>query len=187
MERLGICSLLLIGLFGVAGIGAPVISVDSAVYTATAQAGAVVSHTFVLANDGDQTLTIGKVQSSCECITTTLADSDVAAGARTGVEARVNTTGLSGQVEKTIEVQSNDPARSTLVLRVLLTIRDGAGAQPAPSSPPPAHAPSPAPPPAATAGNSAATSTPLAGWSLIAGGILLAGLLLLLIASLGGF
>lgn len=187
MKRLGIVSLLLLGLLGVAGIGAPVISVDSAVYTATVQAESVVSHTFVLANDGDQTLTISKVQSSCECITTTLANSDVTPGARTGIEARVNTTGLSGQVEKTIEVQSNDPARSTLVLRVLLTIRDGAQAQPAPSSPPPARATSPAPTPVASAGNSAATSTPQPDWLLVVGGVLLAGLLLLLMTSLVGF
>jgi len=187
MKRLGMMSLLLIGLLGVVGIGAPVISVDSAGYTASVQAGSVVSHTFVLANDGDQTLLISKVQSSCECIATTLADSDVAPGARTGIEARVNTTGLSGQVEKTIEVQSNDPARSTLVLRVSLTIRDGAPAQPSPSSPLPARAPSPAPTPVASAGNSAPTSVPLAGWSLVVGGILLAGLLLLLIASFVGF
>jgi hypothetical protein len=135
----------LVGLPGVAALGAPVIGVDNASYEVAVQSGSLVSHTFLLTNTGDEILTIGNVQASCGCTTTTLAKSSLAPGESVSLEARVNTVGFAGTVVKTITVRSNDPANPNLVLRLTLTILSETQAQGASSPPASAPAASPAP------------------------------------------
>jgi hypothetical protein len=45
--------LVALALFGVAGVAAPMISVDNPIYSATVQSGSLVSHAFVVTNIGD--------------------------------------------------------------------------------------------------------------------------------------
>ena len=120
--RRTILLLLAAGLFGVFASAAPVISVDQATYVADVQSSSVVSHVFTLTNSGDEELVISDVKPSCSCTTATLARPVLAPGESGSLEARVDTTGLAGQVEKTVEVDSNDPLTPALVLRLTLNL-----------------------------------------------------------------
>ncbi len=122
MTRIVILSLLLLGLWGAAAAGAPMIGVDYPVYTVSVQSGSIVSHTFRLTNTGDESLSITNVQTSCGCTTTALAKSSLLPGEAVDLDAKVNTTGFVGTVERTLTVQSNDPATPNLVLRLAMTI-----------------------------------------------------------------
>jgi rhodanese-related sulfurtransferase len=122
MKGFWIVSLLLLGLLGGAAAAAPVISVDNPLYAASVQSGSLVTHTFLLKNAGDQILKITGVRTSCGCTTTTLAKTELTPGDSVGLEAVVNTSGFTGTVERTVTVQSNDPANVSLVLRLSITI-----------------------------------------------------------------
>jgi hypothetical protein len=188
MRRIGTCSLLLLGLCGVAALGAPTITVDTPVYTASVQSGSIVRHTFTLANTGDETLSITTVQTSCGCTTTALSKSSLAPGESIGLDATVNTAGFVGTVERTLTIQSNDPVNPNLVLRLALTMVDEAPAQTNPSAPVSAQTPAStqtsAPNSVALVSTSPATA-PAAFWALVLVGILAVGLVFLLVAALG--
>ncbi len=114
--------LVALALFGVAGVAAPMISVDNPIYSATVQSGSLVSHAFVVTNTGDQTLSITNVVTSCGCTTAALDKRDLAPGESVSVTATVNTTGFQGTVTRTVSVSSNDPVNPTAVLQMVLTI-----------------------------------------------------------------
>ena len=140
MRRMGILSLLFLGLCGAAVAGAPTIIVDYPVYTAWVQSGSIVSHTFKLTNTGDETLSITTVQTSCGCTTTALAKSSLLPGESVDLEAKVNTAGFVGTVERTLTVRSNDPTTPSLVLRLALTIVNDVETAPSPANGPAASA-----------------------------------------------
>ena len=173
MRRMGILSLLFLGLCGAAVAGAPTIIVDYPVYTASVQSGSIVSHTFELTNTGDETLSITTVQTSCGCTTTALAKPNLAPGESVDLEAKVNTAGFVGTVERTLTVQSNDPATPNLVLRMALTVANEAETTPSQDR---ASSPSPA-----TVGSQTPAVVLPAVWPLVLVGILAAGLALLLV------
>jgi len=112
------------GLFGVAAVAAPMISVDNPVYSVTLQSNSLVSHTFVLRNAGDETLTITDVFTSCGCTTTALAKRELAPEESVDLQATVNTTGFRGTVTRTVSVTSNDPIHPTAVLQIVVTIAE---------------------------------------------------------------
>ena len=114
--------LVALALFGVAGVAAPMISVDNPIYSATVQSGSLVSHAFVVTNTGDQTLSITNVVTSCGCTTAALDKRDLAPGESVSVTATVNTTGFQGTVTRTVSVSSNDPVNPTAVLQMVMTI-----------------------------------------------------------------
>ena len=187
MRSAWILSVLLLGLVGVAAVAAPTISVDNPVYTASVQSGSIASHTFRLTNSGDQTLSIKNVQTACGCMTTTLSKSDLLPGESIPLEARVNTAGFEGTAERTVTVQSNDPATPDLVLRLSLTIVNAAPGETSPSAPAPVRTPSPTPTPAPGASlPSSSAGAPTAVWPLVLGAILAVALVLLLVTALGG-
>ena len=128
MKRLWVLLVLMWGLFGVAAVAAPVLSLDNLVYAVSIQnAGSVVSHMFVMTNTGDQTLSITRVVTSCGCTTAALTKSDLGPGESIGLPVSVNTAGFAGTVERTLTVQSNDPANPSLVLRISVTVAGAAG------------------------------------------------------------
>ena len=122
MKRLGIVSLLLVGLLGTAGAAAPKISVDSPVYETTVPAGTVANHTFRLTNTGNATLKIANVEVACGCTTTSLPKRDLAPGESVGLVVAVDTAGLTGLLQKPIEVVSNDPTTPRLALTFSLAL-----------------------------------------------------------------
>ncbi len=168
MRRFAIGSLLMVGLCGSLCLAAPRIAVDNSVYTADVQSGSTVSHVFTLSNTGDETLAISLVQTSCECATATLQKPDLAPGESIGLEVRVHTAGFSGTVEKTVEVESNDPANPSLVLQLVVTLLQPDRPQ-TPSSSAPAPAPGRAQGPAASSAQGASGATQSLGWPVVFG------------------
>jgi rhodanese-related sulfurtransferase len=116
--------LTVLGLFGVAAVAAPMISVDNSIYSVTVQSGSLVTHPFVVTNIGDEALNITNVRTSCGCTTAALAKRDLAPGESVHVEATVNTTGFRGTVTRTISVTTNDPSSPTAVLQIVITIAE---------------------------------------------------------------
>jgi rhodanese-related sulfurtransferase len=113
-----------LGLFGVAAVAAPMISVDNSIYSVTVQSGSLVSHSFVVTNVGDEALNITDVRTSCGCTTAALAKRDLAPGESVNVEATVNTTGFRGTVTRTVSVTTNDPSSPTAALQIVVTIAE---------------------------------------------------------------
>jgi rhodanese-related sulfurtransferase len=112
------------GLFGVAAVAAPMISVDNPVYSVTLQSNSLVSHTFVLRNVGDETLTVTDVVTSCGCTTAALAKRELAPEESVDLQATVNTTGFRGTVTRTVSVTSNDPVHPVAVFQIVVTIAE---------------------------------------------------------------
>ena len=123
MKNLAMLAVVL-GLCGAGAVAAPVLTVDNLTYAVTVQSGSLVSHSFVLSNAGDETLSIESVRTSCGCTTAALAKRDLAPSESVSVDAVVNTTGFRGTVTRTITVSSNDPAHPTTTLRIDVTIAD---------------------------------------------------------------
>lgn len=115
-----------LGLFGVAAVAAPMISVDNSIYSVTVQSGSLVSHSFVVTNTGDETLAITDVYTSCGCTTAALAKRNLAPGESVDIAATVNTAGFRGTVTRTVSVVTNDPTSPTAVLQIVVTIADSA-------------------------------------------------------------
>jgi rhodanese-related sulfurtransferase len=112
-------------ILGCAVLAAPDIQVDSAVHDfGSVVEGVVVTHTFVLANSGDQRLTITRVYTSCGCTTTGLPKKTLAPGESVNLDAMFDTLGYGGRtVIKTIYVESNDPKTPKLVLEIRGTVK----------------------------------------------------------------
>jgi rhodanese-related sulfurtransferase len=123
--------LLGIGTSCFAASAVPVLQVDNATYAVTVQSGSLVTHTFVVTNVGDETLSIASVRTSCGCTTAALTRRDLAPGESVNVDATVNTAGFTGTVTRTITLHSNDPDHPALVLRIDVTIADVAPTVPA--------------------------------------------------------
>jgi len=67
-------------------------------------------HTFVLKNTGTADLSIAKVQPACGCTTAALEKPNLAPGESTTLKATLSLAGRSGEIEKPIVIESNDPA-----------------------------------------------------------------------------
>jgi rhodanese-related sulfurtransferase len=113
-----------LGLFGVAGVAAPMISVDNPIYSETVQSGSRVNHSFILTNAGDEILSITNVRTSCGCTTAALDKRDLAPSESVDLAATVNTTGFHGTVTRTITVTTNDPVSPSVVLQIVVTIAE---------------------------------------------------------------
>ena len=71
--------------------------------------GDVASHEFVFANEGDDTLTIEKVSTSCGCTAALVSDRAIPPGKSGKIEVKFDSRGYGGQITKVVYVQSNDP------------------------------------------------------------------------------
>ena len=124
MKRIVVSLALLVVLSAVGVLAAPQITVDNAVYEfGTVLEGVVVTHTFVLTNNGGGTLAISSVRTSCGCTTTDLAKKDLAPGESVNLDAVFDTVGYGGRtITKMIYVESNDPAAPKFVLQIKGTV-----------------------------------------------------------------
>ena len=71
--------------------------------------GDVASHEFVFANEGDDTLTIEKVSTTCGCTAALVSDRSIPPGKSGKIEVKFDSRGYGGQITKVVYVQSNDP------------------------------------------------------------------------------
>lgn len=80
--------------------------------------GEVVTHTFKVTNNGKSNLVLRRVRASCGC-TASQPDRDVIApGATANIPVSFNTRGRNGRQNQSITVYSNDPRKSTMLLRI---------------------------------------------------------------------
>jgi hypothetical protein len=99
---------------------APHALVDHPVFDfGTIAQGKKVDHVFVLKNSGDSLLTIGQVSTSCGCTVADVTSRSVAPGKNSEIHVTFNSMNFSGNVSKSVTVQTNDPGRSvyTLILK----------------------------------------------------------------------
>ncbi|MGA2974289.1 MAG: rhodanese-like domain-containing protein [Spirochaetia bacterium] len=121
---------LILLLCGAAAFAAPVISADNSSYSISIQAaGAVVKHVFDVTNTGDQTLEITDMLASCTCTTVTPTKAELAPRKSIGIAVSVDTTGFTGLTERTVTLESNDPANPDLVLLISVTVAGKAQAK----------------------------------------------------------
>lgn len=80
--------------------------------------GEVAAHEFVFTNEGDETLTIEKVATSCGCTAALVSDRSIPPGKTGKIEVKFDSHGYGGQVAKVVYVQSNDPKEPQRSLEV---------------------------------------------------------------------
>jgi rhodanese-related sulfurtransferase len=115
---------------GTGAFAAPAIGVDNPSYDVSIQAaGVTVSHVYNVTNSGNQTLKITDVRTSCTCTTATPAKAEIPPGKSVPISVSVNTTGFSGITERTVTLESNDPANPKLVLFISVTTAGDAPTQ----------------------------------------------------------
>ena len=84
--------------------------------------GKVLTHIFVFENEGDETLTIKRVKTSCGCTAALLSNKEIAPGGKGEIKLTYNTRGFQGKNTKYIDVESNDPAQPRKRLAVSVEI-----------------------------------------------------------------
>jgi len=84
--------------------------------------GEVLSHEFVFTNEGDATLVIQKVSTSCGCTAALVSADKIQPGKEGRVEIKFDTRGYGGPVSKLIYVDSNDPDEAHRQLEVAAEI-----------------------------------------------------------------
>jgi hypothetical protein len=80
--------------------------------------GEPVEFNFVIKNSGKSDLIIRKVKASCGCTTVQPEKNLLKQGESTTIKATFRTNGYSGQQGKSITVITNDPKKSTIILRL---------------------------------------------------------------------
>jgi hypothetical protein len=84
--------------------------------------GEILSHEFVFSNEGDATLVIQKVTTTCGCTAALLSADKIPPGKEGKIEIKFDTRGYGGQVAKLLYVDSNDPDRARQQLQVTADI-----------------------------------------------------------------
>ena len=77
-----------------------------------------VSHDFVLRNAGDAPLSIRDVRSGCGCTLAAVGASNIPPGGETCVMVRFKLAGRNGLQDKSVAVETDDPARPVAILRL---------------------------------------------------------------------
>ena len=80
--------------------------------------GKVLTHVFKFKNEGDATLSIKRVRTSCGCTAVVLKNKEVPPGKTGEIKVTFNTKGYSQKVSKYIYVDSNDPGQPSKKLTV---------------------------------------------------------------------
>jgi len=98
---------------------APSIEVNERVFNfGEIQQGEKVSHTFKLTNTGKSDLILRKIRASCGCTAIEPEKKVISPGESANIVARFNSRGMNGRQNKSVTIYSNDPHRSTLLLRL---------------------------------------------------------------------
>lgn len=70
--------------------------------------GKVINHVFVFKNEGDETLKIRRVSTSCGCTAALISNKEISPGKEGKIKVTFNTRGYGGKLTKYIYVDSND-------------------------------------------------------------------------------
>jgi len=80
--------------------------------------GAVVSHNFQFTNNGRSNLVLRRVRASCGCTATKPETNVIPPGGTSIITVEFNSRGRNGRQNQSVTVYSNDPRKSTMLLRV---------------------------------------------------------------------
>jgi hypothetical protein len=80
--------------------------------------GEMLKHVFNFTNKGSTTLEILGVEPSCGCQAASLSAKQIQAGRSGQIEVTVDTAGLSGAIEKSVNILTNDPRRPSVSLSI---------------------------------------------------------------------
>jgi hypothetical protein len=86
------------------------------------KAGDKVQHTFVVTNKGKAPLVLRKVRSSCGCTVSQPDKTNIISGESANISVTFDSKGRSGRQNQSITVYSNDPKKSTMLLRISANI-----------------------------------------------------------------
>lgn len=84
----------------------------------TIKEGQEVSYAFVVTNTGKSNLILRKIHASCGCTAIQPAKTIIAPGESIDVKAIFNSTGKTGQQNKSVTVITNDPVNTTVLLQI---------------------------------------------------------------------
>ena len=114
---------LLLASFGFAQMFQPELVVQNKVHDfGTITSGDVVSHTFVLTNNGGDVLKIENVRASCGCTAAKPEKNELEPGESTNLVVTFNSKGRKGPQKKTVRVTTNDPVNKEMVLTITATV-----------------------------------------------------------------
>ena len=102
-----------------AEVAAPQIQCQEATYDfGSRDASETVEHTFILKNTGSADLEIKKVQPACGCTTAELDKNIIPPGDSAKIASKLTLAGRTGELQKPINIESNDPTNPTLQLLI---------------------------------------------------------------------
>ena len=78
-----------------------------------------IDHTFVIRNEGDSTLEITNIRSSCGCTVGNVSSRSVEPGATSEITASYNLRGRQGRQRSTLTIETNDPNQRLLRLTMM--------------------------------------------------------------------
>ena len=84
--------------------------------------GKVLTHIFKLVNEGDETLTIDRVRTTCGCTAVLVSKKEIPPGKEGELKVTFNTRGYAGKLSKYIYVDSNDPTQKSKQITVSVDI-----------------------------------------------------------------
>ena len=84
--------------------------------------GITLTYEFVFKNDGDDTLTIKNVETSCGCTAALVSNKKVEPGKAGKIKVSLDTKGYAGEVVKFVYVESDDPVQPKIQLKVTAAI-----------------------------------------------------------------
>ncbi|MGB2763644.1 MAG: DUF1573 domain-containing protein [Candidatus Aminicenantaceae bacterium] len=105
-----VTSLFCSGSFAIAGKGPKIKFNEDKKDFGKIKQGKVLKHVFKFTNEGDETLTIKTVRTSCGCAAALVSKKEIAPGEEGQIKVTLNTSGEGGKVSKYIQVESNDPS-----------------------------------------------------------------------------
>lgn len=102
-----------------AEVAAPQIQSQNATYDfASRDASEMVEHRFILKNTGSADLEIKKIQTACGCTTAELEKNIIPPRDSAKIASKLSLAGRSDEVQKTILIESNDPANPAVQLAI---------------------------------------------------------------------
>ena len=78
--------------------------------------GEMIKHVFSFSNKGSSTLEILSVEPSCGCQVASLSTKQIQAGQSGQIEVSIDTAGLTGAIDKSVNIITNDPRRPSVFL-----------------------------------------------------------------------
>jgi len=104
---------------------APVIGFSETVYDfGDIKKGEKVTHTFTVTNTGKTNLILRKINSSCGCTTTQPDKNVIPSGENANITVTFDSRGRSGRQNQSITILSNDPKKSSQILRITTNVTE---------------------------------------------------------------